>query len=32
MSNQEQITFKQIRYFQSIAEAGSFAAPRIGWV
>jgi LysR family hydrogen peroxide-inducible transcriptional activator len=32
MSTQEQITFKQIRYFQSIAEAGSFrrAADRLG--
>ena len=32
MSNPEQLTFKQIRYFQSIAEAGSFrrAAERLG--
>ena len=32
MATQEQITFKQIRYFQAIAEAGSFrrAADRLG--
>lgn len=32
MANQDQLTFKQVRYFQAIAEAGSFrrAAERLG--
>ena len=32
MADPEQLTFKQIRYFQAIAEAGSFrrAADRLG--